>query len=201
MIKRLVMLMLALGVAACAGQPAAMPEPDSAAQVEIFPRDANPEFEGPRGDLFSVHLYRHAEKLTGTDPQLTELGHARARHLGEHLSRPSVAVSRVWSSPYQRTMQTALPLAQKLGLEIDIYDPRAQRDLVLALHESASDAAVFGHSNTIPELAAMLCQCEVEAMPESEYERGYVVVLGRGVSELYEVDMTRSWTDRPVPAD
>lgn len=195
MIERLACIFLALLLAACAA-PQSSPETQQTISV---PATRAPGVSG--GELYSIHLYRHAEKQSGEDPELTRFGHARAQSLAEQLSQPAVAVRQVWSSPYRRTMQTAQPLAQKLGLDIRTYDPRQQRVLAMALQESAVDAAVFGHSNTIPELARLLCQCEVEAMPESEYERGYVVVLGHGVRDLYEVDMTRNWTGRPAQVD
>jgi len=195
MINRLALFSLMLLLVACAARQA---DPVSAQAISIPTAGS---LDVAAGELYSVHLYRHAEKQTGSDPELTGFGLARAQFLAEQLAQPNMAIRQVWSSPYRRTMQTAQPLAHRLGLEIRTYDPRQQEDLVTALRESTSDAAVFGHSNTIPELASLLCQCEVEAMPESEYERGYVVVLGHGVRDLYEVDMTRSWTDRPTQAD
>lgn len=147
--------------------------------------------------LYSVHLYRHAEKADGPDPELTPLGRARARHLGEKLSAAALAVRQVWSSPYRRTMQTAQPVADALSIDVDLYDPRDPQALVAKLKSAAADAVVIGHSNTIPELASMLCDCEVQAMTDEDYETAYVVVLGRGINELYQLDMKQTWTDRP----
>lgn len=148
--------------------------------------------------LYSVHLYRHAEKADGPDPELTPMGHARARHLAEKLSAAMMAVRQVWSSPYRRTMQTAQPVADALSIDVDLYDPRDPQALVAKLKSAAADAVVIGHSNTIPELASMLCGCEVQAMTDEDYETAYVVVLGHGVNELYRLDMKQTWADRPL---
>ena len=36
---------------------------------------------------------------------------------------------------------------------------------------------MHGHSNTIPELARMLCECEIAVMDESEYDRLIMITV------------------------
>lgn len=201
MTERLTIFSLVLFLAACCayqgGEPADRQAPQPVA-AQGFP--AGEEIKAPvlQGDLYSVHLYRHAEKRKGPDPELTTTGLARAQFIADQLSKPSAAIRQIWSSPYRRTMQTAEPLAKRLDIEISIYDPGNQTSLLSSLHETATDAVVIGHSNTIPKLAAMLCQCEVEDMPETEYDRAYIVVIGHGISDLHVVDMSRNWIERPT---
>jgi len=75
-----------------------------------------------------VHLVRHAEvhnpdhvvyaSLPGFD--LTDLGRTQAREMTRYLQ--SAPVTAIWSSPLQRAVSTASPLAEKLGLPIRIDD-------------------------------------------------------------------------------
>ena len=131
-------------------------------------------------DAFTLYLVRHAEKQTdgGRDPALTKAGKLRAEQLATWLI--DKGIKNIWSSDYQRTRDTALPLAEKLGLELKIYDPRNQPLLGGHLLARRHNALVVGHSNTIPELARMLCECEMADMDESEYERLIVISIDGG---------------------
>ena len=157
------------------------------------PPNADTELEDP---LYSIHLFRHAEKQTGPDPALTQNGLARAEFIAMRMSHADMDISAVWSSDYQRTRMTAQPLAERLGVEMKLYDPRDSHALIEKLKAAGVDSVVIGHSNTVPELAALLCQCDVEPMDESQYERGYVVAMGAGAQYLYEIDMRSIWTNR-----
>ena len=71
-------------------------------------------------------LVRHALPLRsepgeGSDPQLSEQGIEQSRRLPDALAR--FPVNRLVSSPQRRAIQTAGPLAEKLGLEVEV-DPR-----------------------------------------------------------------------------
>lgn len=76
-------------------------------------------------------LVRHALPLRsepgeGSDPQLSEEGLAQAARLPDALSR--FPVTRLVSSPQRRAQQTAGPLADKLGLAVDVDERLAEYD-------------------------------------------------------------------------
>jgi probable phosphoglycerate mutase len=77
-------------------------------------------------------LIRHGlpvrrELDSGTaDPELSEAGHAQARHLAEYLS--SEVLHAVYASPLRRAQQTAQPLAESQGVPIAIVDDVAEWD-------------------------------------------------------------------------
>jgi len=77
-------------------------------------------------------LIRHAlpvrrEASDGpADPELSEVGHAQAKHLAAYLS--SEAVDAVYSSPLRRARQTAEPLAEAFGREIVVEPDVAELD-------------------------------------------------------------------------
>ena len=84
----------------------------------------------PKGDVVDnstiVYLARHAEKITGEnagrDPVLTTEGEARAKALADILSKENI--TKIYSSNYIRTRETAAPTSEMSGVEIEIYDPR-----------------------------------------------------------------------------
>ncbi|WP_326544812.1 histidine phosphatase family protein [Mycolicibacterium sp. ND9-15] len=76
-------------------------------------------------------IIRHALPLRsepgqGSDPDLSEEGIEQARRLPEALAR--FPVSRLVSSPQRRAVQTAEPVAEALGLSVDIDERLAEYD-------------------------------------------------------------------------
>lgn len=128
-------------------------------------------------DAPAIYLVRHAEKLTDTDPGLTEKGIARAKALA-HLMK-SIDLSVVYSTPYKRTMMTAAPSAEQAKLEVQSYDPRALKDFANKLKAdfmaNGQSILVVGHSNTTPVLASMLTDTEHRMLNEDEYSHLFVV--------------------------
>lgn len=122
-------------------------------------------------DSFTIYLVRHAEKQSdGTrDPALTKAGIHRAAQLAVWLKDKDI--TNIHSSDYQRTRGTAEPLAAALGIELSIYDPADLPALATQLTSTQNNAYVVGHSNTTPDLARLLCDCEIADMDESEYDR------------------------------
>lgn len=75
------------------------------------------------GGATRLYLIRHAqsqgntgEDLTTGDPDLTEIGRTQARRLGERMASQPVDV--VYASPLRRTQETALAIADALGMEV-----------------------------------------------------------------------------------
>lgn len=130
--------------------------------------------EKPSGES-TLYLVRHAEKEAGdaADPSLSEAGKARANRLAILLK--DKGISDIWSSDYQRTRSTVAPLAADLGLKVKIYNARDLDTLVSELEERKRSALVVGHSNTTPELASLLCACQVTEMDHAEYDRLLIV--------------------------
>jgi broad specificity phosphatase PhoE len=139
-------------------------------------------------DTFTLYLVRHAEKASdgSNNPDLTPAGHERAETLAGWLQAKPVQA--IWSSDYQRTQQTAAPLAALTGLPVTSYDPRDGEGLAVLLVDQGLNALVVGHSNTIPELAAQLCSCEVAPMDDNEYGRLLVVTVSDQEVSLVSLD-------------
>ena len=119
----------------------------------------------------TLYLVRHAEKQTddSRDPGLTASGKTRSEKLANWLLDKNITT--IWSSNYKRTRDTAAPLLSKSGLELRVYDPKNQTEFASMLLSQQHNSLVVGHSNTIPELARILCDCTIADMEESEYDR------------------------------
>jgi broad specificity phosphatase PhoE len=136
--------------------------------------------EEPAGVVF---LVRHGEtEGNGSDPALSEQGHARAARLAARLS--SEAIERVLTTDYARTRETASPLAAALGIDVEIYDPRSLAALAESLRRDGGRVVVVGHSNTTPELVSRLGGQPGDPIAEDEHDRIYRVELPSGKTRL-----------------
>lgn len=135
----------------------------------------------PKDDGTTVYLVRHAEKLTGPDvgrnPELSVTGKSRARTLAKILS--DKGIEHIHSSDYIRTKTTGAPLAEILGLDIEIYDPRDLPALAAHIKEQGGRHLVVGHSNTTAEgVVALGGTNDQPAIDEpNEYDRLYTVKI------------------------
>ena len=120
-----------------------------------------------------VFLVRHAEKADDDpqDPTLTDVGHARAAELADRLA--SRGIERVLSTDFKRTRDTAAPLASRLGLRVELYDPRDLPGTAADIRADGRTTLVVGHSNTTPALVDALGGDPGEPIDESEYDRLY----------------------------
>ena len=137
---------------------------------------SNEEVLKPEPNWF--YLVRHAEKADdGTqDPELTKVGQARAVLLYEMLKENPPAV--IYSSPFKRSILTAQPIADSLGIEITMYNPSDSPKLMNEIFEKHSGKTVLivGHSNTIPGIANLLLwENKYENLAESNYDKLFVL--------------------------
>ena len=106
----------------------------------------------------TVVLVRHAEKATdgSDDPGLTEAGERRAKCLARTMR--DAGVTHVFATTLQRTQQTVAPLAEGLGLQVEVFAPDDDAGLLAALDRmpAGAVAVVAGHANTLPTIATRL---------------------------------------------
>ncbi len=123
----------------------------------------------------TIYLVRHAEKQAGEKPSLTAIGEFRAQNIAKTLA--FIGISRIFSTDYKRTQETAAPLAKFLNLPIESYDPRKLEEFASQLKLLEGSILVVGHSNTTPKLTALLSHKEIQAINENEYDNLYQVIL------------------------
>jgi phosphohistidine phosphatase SixA len=181
------MLLTGVGLLALMAQAgAAMDEPVATAQVVI--------------------LFRHAEAVypappeAPRDPPLNVMGQARADALARVLS--AARIERIFSSDYRRTRETVAPLAAERKVKVELYDPRDLGAIAATVREAPGRCVVAGHSNTTPELVALLGGDPGPPIDEkTEYDRLYVLTFDAsgGVSTLvlrYGAPLPEDWAER-----
>ncbi|MEQ9315259.1 MAG: phosphoglycerate mutase family protein [Henriciella sp.] len=132
---------------------------------------------------YTLYLVRHAEKVLDVDnPPLTPEGEQRAAKLADLLE--DAGIEHIYSTDYLRTETTAAPLAVRLDMPIEFYDPDETDVFVEKLIQRAETALIVGHSNTTPELVDALGGDGGEPIVEAtEYDRLYVLT-GVGAEEV-----------------
>ena len=152
MIRRYFLGLTIYAVLSACGAPVSNPEPDA-----------------------TYYLVRHAEKTKDkTDPALTELGTQRAQDLALRLK--GVPLTKIYSSDYKRTRDTAAPIAAAKNLQLILYNPRDLDGFSKDLLMEMGHILVVGHSNTTPELSQFLGGESGEPIVEAtEYDRLYIL--------------------------
>ncbi|MFQ3197969.1 MAG: hypothetical protein ACJAUL_000979 [Paraglaciecola sp.] len=117
------------------------------------------------------YFVRHFEKLSGENPGLTVKGQQRAQSLARYFIH--IPVTKIYSTDYQRTKQSAQPLAEMLGMKIEYYSPARLADFAGSLG-SGDRIVVIGHSNTTPELVRLMGG-EAKDMNEQDFGRLYIL--------------------------
>jgi phosphohistidine phosphatase SixA len=137
-----------------------------------FPLDSHAD-----SDAAVVYLVRHAEQtVDGRDPQLSAEGRQRASLLA-YMMRDA-GITHIFSTDFNRTRETAAPLAKQLGLEIEIYHWNEKDRLASSLNRPGNRSLVVGHSNTTPELVEMLGgEPGGKIDVKSEYDRLYILTI------------------------
>lgn len=103
----------------------------------------------------TYYLIRHAEKdrsdATNKNPNLLQKGSERAIRWSEVFK--NVAFDKVYTTNYNRTIQTAAPTAKSKELELSFYNPSALFDESFQKATHGKTVLVVGHSNTTPFFA------------------------------------------------
>lgn len=131
--------------------------------------------EGPAKESLVVFLVRHAEKVdTSRDPELSAAGEERANELASVLRDANV--NYVHSSDFIRTRDTAAPVAARLDLKVELYDPKDLPSLVEKLRRAGGRHLIVGHSTSTPAAVELLGGKPGTDIDEAgEFDRLYIV--------------------------
>jgi 2,3-bisphosphoglycerate-dependent phosphoglycerate mutase len=130
---------------------------------------------------------RHAEKETqGDDPNLSEVGKNRAKHLAEILK--NLNINRIGYSNTKRAQATAAPLLGMINCSTDVYAKTVTEPYLLSTMEACKGKAVLvvGHSNSIPEMINILVgEKKINDIPDDEFDNLYIVsVINKGNAKV-----------------
>jgi 2,3-bisphosphoglycerate-dependent phosphoglycerate mutase len=97
----------------------------------------------------TIYLIRHAEKADSTsNTELSKAGKLRAENWAKHFK--AIKIAAVYSTDYNRTLQTAAPIAKQAVVEVQKYSHREFDLKKLAVQHPGQTIVIIGHSNTIP---------------------------------------------------
>ena len=103
----------------------------------------------------TYYFIRHSEKIrtdtSNKNPSLNEIGLERAEKWAEYFK--NIHLDAVYSTNYNRTMQTSKPTAESKKLAIINYNPKNMYDSVFQKNSEGKTVLVVGHSNTTPAFA------------------------------------------------
>ena len=126
------------------------------------------------------YFIRHAEKDESNkedrNPNLTPEGVARAAKWAEVFKE--VEFDLIFSSIYNRTMQTAKAVADSQEKNVEIYDPRQLNDPGFQEKTKGKTVLVVGHSNTNPAFVNLvLKEKKFQDVDEKEYGSLFIVTI------------------------
>jgi broad specificity phosphatase PhoE len=134
-----------------------------------------------------VYIVRHGEKAVPNadgssgfmagDPPLSEAGKARAELLKKKLSGNKMG--HIFSTKYQRNIQTAEPLALSEKIKIELYNPRpdsVESFLSRVKSIKKKNVLIVGHSNTVDDLVNHFADVKYldGDLPETEYDNLFI---------------------------
>jgi len=127
-----------------------------------------------------IFFVRHAERaaISGhvpSDTGLSAAGHERAEALAQALKNAQITA--IYTTEYERTRETAAPVALSLGIRPEVIPGDDLRALVAKLKASSGNVLVVGHSNTLPQIISALGVSSRVTVAESDYDNLFLVVL------------------------
>jgi broad specificity phosphatase PhoE len=135
----------------------------------------------------TVILTRHAEKAATPpqDPPLSSAGEKRANLLASMLADAGVVA--IYVTEYQRTQQTAAPLAARDYLKPIVIPAADTESLVKTVRARQTGVVVIvGHANTLPAIIAALGGPAVQ-IADNEYDNLFVLTLDGSKSSLLQL--------------
>jgi broad specificity phosphatase PhoE len=125
----------------------------------------------------TIFIVRHAEKAGdgGNDPDLSDLGRARAETLANMLK--DAGISAIYVTEFKRTQQTGAPIAKALHLDTTIVPAKDSTALVAKLRASPGNFLVVGHGNTVQDLIKGFGIATPITIAENDYDNLFVLVL------------------------
>ncbi|EDP95714.1 phosphoglycerate mutase family protein [Kordia algicida OT-1] len=148
--------------------------------VNCFAQASKKEKKKDKATTSTYYLIRHAEKdrsdKSNKDPELTKQGNNRAAYWAEVFK--NVKFDAVYSTEYNRTIQTAQPTATANKLEITSYHPFKIKMSDFLKRTKGKTVLVVGHSNTTPTFANRLLRKEMfEDIEDDNNGNLYIVTI------------------------
>jgi len=133
-----------------------------------------------------IYVVRHAEKLDNTPYSLlSTTGHERAARLRDLLMNRKIDM--IFVTAFQRTQETAQPLATALNKKLNIYRNNAVDSIAEVIKSlPGKNILLVGHSGNIPAIIEKITGKKVEAIKEDEYGKLYTIKIRKRKISLKE---------------
>ena len=132
----------------------------------------------------TIIFVRHAEQTSDSDqdPGLSEAGRRRVAELTRQLVDADVVagIDAIYATPLKRSQETAQPLADRLNLPVNAYDPADTESVLETIlkNHKGQIILVVAHSNTVPELIANLgASKNVPPIAQQEFDNIYIISI------------------------
>ncbi|MRG47007.1 hypothetical protein GFS24_17930 [Chitinophaga sp. SYP-B3965] len=156
------------------------------APVKQQPRVQVPVTEDSTFLTGTFFVVRHAEKNPGADSTLTEAGLKRAGKLYRILK--DSGITRIYSTPFRRTLQTGDSLRILGNIDTALYKPDSTGESLLYEISRNNDwgkkILVIGHSNTLIPILRSLNTFPRDTIGENDYNFLFMVYKGRKLSKV-----------------
>ncbi len=150
----------------------------------------------------TVIVVRHAEKVAdgSANPDLPEAGQARALTLSQVLA--DAGVTRVLSTPLNRTRETGRPTAEAAGVTVTELSGGAVAPFVEAVRAGSPEDVflIVGHSNTVDKIAQALGDAHPETLTDCDYDRLVILRLDGDQARVVRGRYGVATTPCPSPA-
>lgn len=146
--------------------------------VSTFSQEKNSE---KSAEVTTYYFIRHAEKDRSNpsekNPRLMQKGLERAESWRKIFD--NIAFDAVYSTDYNRTMETAQPTAAQNNLEITLYDAnKIDSPEEFIKNTKGKTVLVVGHSNTTPAFVnSVIGQKKYEDMDDNNNGNLYIVTI------------------------
>ncbi|MGJ8593120.1 MAG: SixA phosphatase family protein [Aquaticitalea sp.] len=131
-------------------------------------------------EITRYYFIRHAEKDRSNpsekNPHLNADGLKRAENWNKILEH--IKFSKVYSSDYIRTKETAQPTADKNNVKLTIYQPNPKDIDAFKTENLGKTVLIVGHSNTIPSFVnAIIGEQKYEDIEDDNNGNLYIVTI------------------------
>jgi broad specificity phosphatase PhoE len=123
------------------------------------------------------YFIRHAEKADSSkNPDLSEKGLERAQELKTLFSE--INFDAVYSTDFNRTLQTISPIVSENGKLLKIYNPQIVDIETLKKETIGKTILIVGHSNSIPKMVNQIIkENKYGDIAENQFGNLYIVTL------------------------
>jgi broad specificity phosphatase PhoE len=142
---------------------------------------------GTTNTPITVYLVRHADKKDSSEnsPLKDPEGFDRAKALADALADKDIVL--IVTSTFKRTVQTAEPLAKKLGKKATVRKVSSVESVVSMVRAAKGNVLVVHHSNTVPEIIATLTKGQqISKICDPVYDRLFLLRFVGGQFQLNE---------------